>query len=443
MMFLLFFLFGSSALTFALARTIYSDTVTYRLLADSTQSYLAADSGVEDTAYRFVATLAVDASETVVMGNAVATTEYVFDNVSDKYNVVATGIDNDAYRSTSMELFTGSGASFNFGVQSGNGGFIMGNSATVQGNVFSNGTIMKDSGGTATIYGDAISSGPTGLIVDITATGTARARTIRNTNVGEDAYAYTLDGGLVSGDAYINTKLDGAVVVGSEYPHEPEEATTTMPISDDDIDAIKQDIIDTGTVIASTDPECLDGEYDLSGTDLTIGFLKIECDFTFKKGSGATLTLTGSIWVEGNVTFFGGPDVVIDAGVGNRTVPFIVDNESDRSASSMIMVQTGTTFTGSGSPKSYILLISQNDDAENSLGNTAISLSQSSAGDLLVYASHGKVVLGNSISLKEVTGYLIDIGQSSEIIYESGLVNLLFTSGPGGGFTIGSWSEVY
>lgn len=445
LLFVMFFLVGSLAVSFTLAQTIYSDLATQRLLENSKQSYLTAEAGLEDMTYRFVMGMTVDTTELLQISQANATTTATYDGVDDKFVLAAYAEQRSAYRGTTLDLYTGSGASFNFGVQTGNGGFEMSNGSSVRGNVFSNGTIEKVGGGSATIYGDAISAGPSGLIEDLNATGTARARVILDSTIGGDAYAYTLDGGTVDGDAYYFEKIGGAVVYGNDYGYEPEEATTTLPITDEEIDAIKQDILDTGTVIASTSPECAGGEY-FTDSDITLGFVKIECDLRIKKqGSDTVLTLTGSVWVEGDVTFEAGPSVEIDAGVGNRTVPFIADNESNRATSSSISVEQGTTFTGSGDPKSYVLLISQNEDAENGLPNNedAITLAQSSAGDLLVYAGHGRITLGNSVSLKEITGYLISLGNSAEVIYESGLVNLLFTSGPGGGYTMNGWGDAY
>lgn len=484
MIFLIFFLIGSSSLTFALARTIYSDLLTQKLLADSTQSYLAADSGVEDMAYRFVLSMNVDASETVSIGGADATTEFIFDSLSDKYDIVGVGIDNDAYRSSSMELFTGSGASFNFGVQTGNGGFDMDNNSWLQGNVFSNGSIVG--GNNSEIRGDVISAGPSGLIDSVKATGTARAHTIQNTEIGGDAYAYnliigsanvtgaeiggnveaysvdlgasgksiggnviadTVDDGQILGDLTAVTILNGTTVgggttmVGSVTPP-ADQATTSMPITDADIDDIKQDIIDNGTVIASTSPECTNAGMYSTSSNITLGFVKIDCDVEFV--GTATITLDGPLWVSGDLTFrVSGLTIQADPAIGARTVPVIVDNEANRLTSSRITVANTVQFNGSGSPKSYILLISQNESAENSGTEAAIDLTNSANGDILVYAGHGLVKIGNSIALKEVTAYQVDLGQGANVTYESGLVNLLFTSGPGGGFTIGSWGEVY
>jgi len=446
MLFMMLFMIASIALTYSISRAVYAELVGFRLAYDSKQSFFASDSAVEDMAYRYIVGLTPDSTEVIELGGARATSTSVFNTFTDAFDITAQAVDNGAYRSSALELFIGSGASFNFGVQTGNGGFEFTNGSSVVGNVFSNGYIRKVGGGNATIFGDAISAGPSGLIEDTIVTGSAWAHVIRDAEVGQNAYAYTLDDGEVDGGAEYFQKINGAVVHGSPEiggvivgDQDPAE----MPISDADIDQIKQDVVDNGTVIASTDPECSGGEY-FSEDDLTLGFVKIECDLRIKKkGRGTTLTLTGPIWVEGNIRFEVGPTIEVDPAIGAYTVPIVADNESDRVSSGKIVIENGTQFIGSGSPKSYVLLISQNSDAElGGTTHTAIWLGQQSAGDLLVYAAHGLVNIGNSVSLKEVTGYKLRLNNSAKVIYESGLVNLLFTSGPGGGFTIGSWKEV-
>lgn len=426
MIFIIFFMFASVSVVYVISRSIYNDLATHRVFVDAKMAYMTALAANEDIAYRFVSSQTPDMEEVMTLNGVVATTTVVLDSASDIYTLTSVANSNEAYRSSEIELAIGSGASFNFGVQTGNGGFEMSNGSSVRGNVFSNGSIRKVGGGNATIYGDAISSGPTGLIDAITATGSAWANTIINSSIIGTVYYENIS----------NTSYGSAVYTTNEQP------LATMPIADAKIDDWKQDIVDNGTVIASTDPRCSSGTY-TRDTNITMGFVKIECNFVLKKkGSGTKLTLTGPIWVTGNIDFNGGPDVVIDPSVGARSVQIIADNESNRLTSGMVTIGQGTDFTGSGSPKSYVLVISQNNSEENGGTNNAINIGQSSAGDLLAYASHGRINMGNSISLKEVTGYKIILGNSAEIIYESGLVNLLFTSGPGGGFTISSWQEV-
>lgn len=446
LIFIVFFLMASLGVTSSISYGIYKDQNALRLMFDSKQSYLTADSAIEDMAYRYIAGKTPGAIEVITLGGVRATSTITYSNTELAYMIVSEANDNRAYRSSAMKLFVGSGASFNFGVQAGNGGFELTNGSSVRGNVFANGYIKKTGGGTATIYGDVISAGPTGLIENVNATSSAWAHTVKNSNIGKNVYAYTLNGGVTTGGAKYYNKINGAIVNGAPEVSGVvvgDEATTTMPISDADIDAMKQNIIDTGTRITATSTKCSTGTYEISSS-MSLGNVRIGCNFQLKKqGAGTTLTLTGPIWVEGNTTFKSGPRLVISNAVGNRTVPIIADKVSNRATSSKIIVENGTTFLGTGGSMSYILLISQNNDAEKGGTNNAdaLSLSQSSSGDLLTYASHGRVTLANSISLNEITGYKIVLGNSASITYKSGLANLLFTSGPGGGFTIGSWKE--
>jgi len=447
MLFVIFFMVASVSLMFAISRSVYADLVQFRLAYDSKQSYLTADAGIEDAAYRYIADLSIDATEVIELAGAFATTTSVFDSVADVLVLTSSAEDNGAYRSSQMELSLGFGASFNFGVQTGNGGFELTNGSSVTGNVFSNGSVRKTGGGNATIYGDVISAGPSGLIEDVVTTGSAWAHVIRDSTIGGNAYAYTIDDGSVAGGAQYFQKINGAVISGSPEISGvvlDDQEPANLPISDAQIDLMKQDIADNGTIISAASPQCSSGTYAVN-SNITLGMVKIECNFEVtKQGAGTTLTLTGPIWVTGNITFRTGPNVVAHSSVGNRTVPIIADNEANRITSSRISVQNGTTFTGTGLNKSYILLISQNEDAETggAANVDAITLGQSSSGDLLAYAAHGRITLANSIELNEVTAYRIRLGNNADVIYESGLVNLLFTSGPGGGFTIGAWREI-
>lgn len=452
LLFVIFFMVATVAMITVFSRLTTADAVARSTQQQAVQTALAADAGAEDVAHRNIVGLAVTGNESLTINGVTSVIETIVDGAADVYTITATSSARYSQTVSELVLQVGNGTSFNFGVQSGTGGFRMANNTSVQGNVFSNGQIIGQ--GSAIIKGDVISAGPGGLIEgDLTATGTARARVIRETSnnslqIEGDVYAYTLDGGEVDGDAYIYERIGSAVVHGNEFAHEPEEDPVDLPMPDATIEKMKQEVVDYGTVIASTDSRCDPGvtdEYYID-TDITLEWVKIECDLRVKKqGSATVLTLGGTVWVEGDVVFEGGPTIEAANSVGARTTPIIADNPSDRITSSRISVENGTTFSGSGDPKSYIMLISQNEDAEVGSGPTyedAIFLGQSAAGDLLVYAGHGEVVLGNSVSLKEVTGYLIELNNGAEVIYKSGLVNTLFTSGPGGGFTIGSWTSL-
>jgi hypothetical protein len=132
----------------------------------------------------------------------------------------------------------------------------------------------------------------------------------------------------------------------------------------------------------------------------------------------------------------------VDASLGRRSVQFIVDNPSNRLTSSKIEIRNSTLFNGSGDSRSFIMLMSLNESAALAGTQKAIDVTQSANGKVIVYADRGLIEIGNGITLKEVTGHKINIANSATVIYESGLSSLLFTSGPGGGYSLEDWRQV-
>ncbi len=481
MLFIIFFMFSSLAVSFIISRSVFGALSEYSLLERSKQAHYGSEALAEDVAYRNIAGLNVGLFESNTLFDIVSHATTTVDGVTGLWNIAVSGNDNNVYRTSELILIVGSGASFNFGLQTGNGGFHMANNSYVIGNVFSNGPISGQ--GSAEIKGDVISAGPAGFIDDITATGTAWAHTIQDSDIGGDAYgdtisigsgnliggnveaysmdigsgntvggdvvAHIIDDGTINGDATFFSKLNGTVVVGTETTPvvgvaPADQATSSLPVPDTLIETWKQDIIDIGTKIASTSVECSTGTYTIDFST-TIGFLRVECNLILKKtGPSTIVTLDGPLWVEGDIEFTGsGLEVIADPSIGARSIQIVADNEADRVTSSRITVTNAVNFSGSGSPKSYILLLSQNNDAEENAGaEIAIDVNNSANGDVLVYAGHGIIDIANSIALKEVTAYQVVLGQGANVTYESGLVNILFTAGPGGGFTISDWNEI-
>lgn len=434
LIFVIFFLVVSTILVLSIGRGVYDDLVLYRTLEQGKRSFYAAEAGIEDAIYRLRDARGYSSTEVFSIGDtSVVVTR---DLVVDMFKFRARADDNDAIRISEAYLAVGDGASFSFGLQAGNGGIRMSGNSNIHGNVYTNSGITRLAGAGASpvVYGDIVAAGASGLIDDIHATGSVWAHTITSSIVDKDAYYQTIVGSTVS----------GAVCGGSNihcHPGSPDQMPSDMPIPDALIEDWKDGIETTGTTIASSSAECSSGTYQIQ-TDTTLGNVKIECDVEIKKqGSGTTVTFTGPVWIEGNLSFTSGPEIVASSSLGSRSVAVIADNESDRETSSQIYINQATNFI-SGNAQSYVVLISMNESAENGNTEVGIDVGQSASGRVLVYAPHGLVKMGNSISLKEVTGYKIDVNNGASIVYETGLMSLLFTGGPGGGFTVTSWEEV-
>lgn len=423
--FVIFFLLASTILVTGIGRGVYQSLVESRLLIESKRSFYAAEAGIEDAVYRQRGAKAYSSTESFTIDGIVVNVSRVL--AVDTYQFTAVASSSGAVRRSYLELVVGDGASFNFGLQSGNGGILMSNNSSVSGNVFSNGAVIGQ--GSATVYGDVVSTGNVGRIETIHATGSAYAHSLVSAVIDKDAY-------------YFATSTRTATIVsGNSYPGSPDQVPASMPISDTMIDGWKTDIVNTGTVIASTSAQCAGGTYTID-TNTTLNNVKIDCNVIMKKqGAGTTITIAGPVWISGNLEFTQGPSIVASSTLGTKSVQVIVDKETNRITGSTVSINQSTTFS-SGNAQSYVVLISMNNDAEGGGAGIAINLAQSANGKVLVYAPHGRVTLGNSISLKEVTAHQIDINNGAQVIYESGLMSLLFTGGPGGGFVISHWREI-
>lgn len=306
--------------------------------------------------------------------------------------------------------------SFHYGIQSGNGGFFMDNSSLVRGNVFSSGSVIGTSQNM--IYGDVISSGASGLVYGIHATSSVYAHGIGNAS----------ESTIVDKDAYYATTKTNTTVTGTSHPNSPDQATTSLPISDAQIALWEIAAAAGGTAV------CSGGTYTISSGSVTLGPKKIPCDLTIS--NSAVVTIAGHIWVVGDITVQNSAQVKMAPSLGATNVAIIADDPSNRLHGSTIEVKNTATFQGSGAPGSFVFLISQNTSAENGGDEEAFELSNS-ASALVAYAAHGLIPLGNTVSLKEVTAYKIRLANSANVTYDSGLPNAVFQSGPGA-----SWSFV-
>lgn len=379
---------------------------------DSKKSYLLAESLVEDMAYRLKKGIPVDDTESLVVdGHTVSASTITEGN--NKTISASADIDR-SIRTVDIHLVSGSGASFSYGVQTHVGGFVMENSSLIRGNLFSNGTI-SGSGGNM-VYGDIISAGPSGSINKVHATGTVWSNAINDATIDGDAYYQT---------------ISNTIVVGSEFPGSGDQTPAELPITDTQVEEWKADAL-AGGVIDSPCPYVIN-------SDVTLGPIKINCDLEIK--NNPNVIIAGAVWVNGTITLSNTPTIQVDAGLTNKSVPIIADNPTDRITSSSITINNANEFIGNG-VNSYILLLSQNESAEQGGGEFAIEVGNSANGDLLLYAGHGEVRINNNASLKEVSAWRVRLKNSAEVIYETGLANTLFTSGPSGGYEIDSWTEV-
>ncbi len=406
-----FFVFITITIALGLSSSVVREYKNARDFEKSKEAHYLAEAGIEDVLYRIRTSKQYDAQEVLMLNGSTATTTVTtisaVSPVQKKVSSMASisGI----VRKTSSTITTSTGAAFTVGVQVGNGGFVLENSSSVTGNVYSGGAIV---GSGNNISGSVVSAGPSGSVTGI------------KSGIGSPIYAHTIIDSTVRGDAYYQV-ISGSTVTGTSYPGSTNQPTAEMPISEEMIDQWQADA-ESGGSFAS--PCVIDAPTTWETRKITCAELEIK----------DTLTLKGMIWVVGNVTIKGGK-VILDPTLGSQTAGIIADNPANRTTSSKISLETQTNFQGSGATGSYVMLLSRNNSAKLGGSEVAIALSQSASGAIFLYSNEGKVLVQQSSELKEVTAYKVHLQNSANVIYESGMASILFVGSPTGAWIVNDW----
>ena len=412
-------IFVTASAAYVNSTTGFSRSARYDV--ESAQALALAEAGMDKAVYELNQNTSYVGETNTSIGAGVFTVNVSNINSTTK-QITATGYVPNSSNPTATRIvkanvgINNAVASFYYGVQSGMGGFLLDNTSSITGNVYSGGSVIGSSQNY--IYGDVISAGPTGLVYGIHATSSVYARTIGNASTNT----------IIDKNAYYATTMTNTTVSGTSYPNSPDQATTSLPISDAQIAEWEALAAAGGTAT------CTSGSYNISSGNVSLGPIKIPCDLTISNTS--TVTINGHIWVTGNIIIQNSAIVKMAPSLGAESVAIIADNPSNRLTSSTIAVKNTASFQDSGTVGSFVLLVSQNNSAENAVGGEAIEL-ENNVSAMIAYAAPGLIELENSISLKEVTAYKIHLKNSANVKYDTGLANVVFDSGPGA-----SWNFV-
>ncbi len=268
-----------------------------------------------------------------------------------------------------------------------------------------------------------------GTLSGVIVKGNAKANTILNSQICGDAYYQSID--QTSYDflqAPTSPPCPTPLSNGTGYPNSPDPVPSQMPISDGNFLQWKTDA-QNGTVI--------NGNYAVD-TDKSLGPALINGDLLLNNNN-KTLTVTGTIYVTGNIDISNGSTIKCDASYGTNSCIVIADG--------WIHVDNNGTFSGSGTQGSYLLLASraQCTGDPNQSGcthhNAAIDVHNNAQG-VIFYADKGMINLHNGVTVTQATAYKLRIDNTAVVSYEQGLQNAMFSSGPSAGWEILNWQEV-
>jgi hypothetical protein len=390
----IFFLVVSMTIIFGLVNPILRQQKIASSLTASKESYFLAEAGIEDAAYRLINGLPIESTETIDIGEESAT--LAMSDLAGGKEVVSTADVRQAVRKVKASLLLGMGATFNYGVQVGAGGFTLSNNAGVNGNIYSNSTVTGANG--AFVTGSVVAVNSINRVrVGTGSTGDAKSPRVTNSTVRGSLYCSTGSGN----NKPCNTTF--SLPLAQNYP-----------LTNEEIELFKTHAEAGGTI----------GSQIISGEENTLGPVKIDGNLTISTNS--KLTATGAIWVTGNLLVENGAELSLDEAYETMDGVLVVDGTSTLS--------NGSTMGGSGEEGSYLMLLSTSSSAN------AVTVANN-AGAIIIYAPNGGVQLNNNTEVRQLTAKNISLNNGAIINYIQGVINASFSTGPGGTYTISRWKE--
>lgn len=350
---------------------------------NTTKTFYAAESGLNVKLYEMATGNTISMPSVLGITPTVSITPVGFQN-----RVQSEARDGtDKVRRVEVSLVTSSGG-FASALQAGSGGIIFTNgSSTVNGSVYSNGNIKNMSGGSSTITGDVTLAGGSTIIGPIN----------------------------VIGHTTLNAPL------------------TSLPITSENIVKWKTDIMSYGnTPLGNT----------TFNSSATLGWQKIDGNLTVN-GNGTILTLTGNIWVTGNVIIKNKAKIIVSNSLGSNSLLLLADDPNG--INGKINVENNTELKGSGDPSSFLMLVSTNSaDAPcpNGAHDAVPAIQAANNSDTAIFSAPFGVFDIKAGNINAAASQLICVENSTTVNYNPA-VSSIFIPSPNTELTVASssWME--
>lgn len=449
----MFFVFIGTIMAMGLSSPVIREYKTSRDFEKSKGAYYLSEAGSEDALYRTRNSKTIDAQEVISLGGNTATTTITNEGAGKLIQSIGDILTNT--RRVKSRLTTSSGASFSYGVQAGDGGVFLANSSSITGNLYSSGPVCGGSQSLGNCLAGSANSDNTvsGTVYVATTSANGVINNITNQVSGTGSmYANIITSSFIASTTVTCNSIASSNRASCTTPFSM-SSPSTLPIQRPQIDsweASAQASVDAGTsepLPGAISCGLVNGSQTYTiNSSMNLGPVVIPCDLLIDgagSGSGPTITLKGTVWVKGDIRIKNKMTIRVDPALSGQgqSMVIIADKTTDPLNSGKIeIVDNAQTFLGAGS-NSWVMLLSENTGASQGSLNRAINIKNNAAGDLLLYARLGDILLENSAAVKEVTGYKISLQNSANVTYSSGLTNSLFTSGPGGSWVINDWVE--
>lgn len=257
-----------------------------------------------------------------------------------------------------------------------------------------------------------------GNVTTSTIAGNVVAENVTNSTISGDLTCETQSGNTVTGDINCPTPVDP--------PADP--APQTMPISQGNIDQWRTDAQAGGQIVGD---ENITNNTSLGPKEITGNLILAT--------NNVTLTVTGTLYVHGNIDISNGSAI--------RCAAFYGINSCVIVANGWIHVENNGVFGGSGQDGSFIMLLTTlpcNGAGANCTHHGAAIDVHNNAQGVIFYASNGMINIHNTVNVSEATANKLQLDNEAVVTYNQGLADANFASGPGAAWVIApkTWREV-
>lgn len=274
---------------------------------------------------------------------------------------------------------------------------------------------VQATGGGVTLSNNAqINDGPTYSDADIVCSN--HAETERDVYVSKsggkidgcenirDAHADKVLNSQVSRNAYYKNNpadISGTTVGGTKYPGSATPTPRGLPVFDLDFWHAAAEA--GGTITGNYSPP--------NGS--TLGPKKINGNLTI---DGVTVTITGPVWVAGNIILTNGANLRLSLDFGSASGVLLADNPANRANSGLVIINNNATITRSPVDGSYIFFVSTNTRTDQ--WSPAINIGNNVDGGVF-YATSGCATVNNNGLATAVAGYKVYLANNTFVNYDN------------------------
>ncbi|MES2409584.1 MAG: hypothetical protein V4509_04795 [Patescibacteria group bacterium] len=258
-------------------------------------------------------------------------------------------------------------------------------------------------------------------------------------SVGGSAWANQINSTTVSGIAYCQSGTYIYNSAGSTKNCDTSRTDPTplaYPITDQNITDWKAVATAGGTI---------NGNYTVSSQSVSLGPKKILGNLIVT--GGATLSLTGTIWVTGYIDLNGGSTIKLASAGGTSDGMIIADGR--------VTVTGGSSFQGSGTSGSYMVVMTTSQcptsgTCSGTGSGNAMEISGGS-GAVVTFAPYGTLFVDGGATVNSAIAKRFLLSGGSKVNYDTALTSIDFIttgisggggSGSSGNWKVDSWSEV-